>query len=88
MKKIDLYKLKSLEELIYATAKITTNSGEVFEGEISSYTRADDTDDGLETVGIDMGDHLESFDITMIKEITIKTDEVKYADMPTLRYAT
>jgi len=88
MKKIELSKLKSLEELIYENVRITTNTGEVFEGEISSYTRADDSDDGLEEIGIDMPGYVECFDITMIKEISIKGDGLKYADISAFRYAT
>ena len=69
MKLIDLTKLQSLEELIYKTVKVTTINGKVFEGEISSYTHADDSDDGLETIGMDMGDYIEAFDITILKSI-------------------
>jgi len=69
MKTINLSKLKSLEELIYKTVKITTTDDKVFEGEISSYTRADDSDDGLEDIGIEMDGYIECFDRAMIKSI-------------------
>ena len=69
MKTIDLAKLKSLEELIYKTVKITTTGDKVFEGVISSYTRADDADDGLDDIGIEMDGYIECFDRTMIKSI-------------------
>jgi len=69
MKTIDFTKLKSLEELIYKTVKITTTDDKIFEGNISSYTRADDSIDGLEDIGIEMARHIECFDKTMIKSI-------------------
>jgi len=69
MKTIDLTKLKSLEELIYKTVKITTTDDKIFEGDISSYTRADDAIDGLENIGIEMDGYIECFDRTMIKSI-------------------
>jgi len=70
-KMVDLLKLKSLEELIYKNARIVTNYNKIFEGKISSYTRADDSDDGLEEIGIEMPTHVECFDRTMIKSIEI-----------------
>jgi len=60
-----------LEELIYKNVRIVTNYNKTFEGEISSYTRADDSDDGLEEIGIEMTTHIECFDRTMIKSIEI-----------------
>ena len=75
MKKIDIIRLKSLEALIYKTVRITTKSGDVIQGEVSSYTRADDTDDGIEYAGIERADYTECFDKTMIKTIEIEDDE-------------
>jgi len=75
MKKIDFLKLRSLEALIYKTVRITTKDGKIFEGEISSYTRADDADDGLEDIGIEMPGYIECFDKTMIKSIEVEDND-------------
>ena len=75
MKKIDFLRLKSLEALIYMNVQITTKDGKIFKGEISSYTRADDADDGLEDIGIRMPGYVECFDKTMIKSIEIEDSE-------------
>ena len=69
MSKIDLTKLKSLEELIYKKVRITTSANKIYTGVIDDFIHADDTDDGLESIGIDMGDYIESFDRTMIESI-------------------
>ena len=71
MKFVDLSKLRSLEELIYETVKVTTTEGKIYEGEFTSYTSAYDNDDGLESIGMEYGNHIESFDMTFIKSIEI-----------------
>ena len=74
---IDLNKLRSLEELMYKTVRITLQCGKVFEGKITSYCSADDSDEGLEDIGIEYSDRVECFDRIMIKsieEISSNTD--------------
>ena len=71
MKSVDLIKLKSLEALIYEPVRVTTTEGKVYEGEFTTYTRADDNTSGLESIGMKYGDHIESFDISFIKSIEI-----------------
>ena len=66
---IDLSKLYSLEELMYKTVRITLQCGEVFEGKITSYCSADDSDEGLEDIGIEYSDRVECFDRAMIKSV-------------------
>jgi hypothetical protein len=77
MKQVDLKELKSLEELIYQDVKVTTTDGKIFEGIFSSYTRADDAYDGLESIGIRYPNHVESFDKTFIQSIEIIEEQDK-----------
>ena len=75
MKPVDLTELKSLEALIYEPVKVTTTEGKIYEGEFTTYTRADDNISGLESIGMEYGDHIESFDITFIKSIEILEEQ-------------
>ena len=77
MKQVDLKKLKSLEELIYQNVKVTTTDGKTFEGVFSSYTHADDSYDGLESIGIRYPDRVESFDMSFIQTIEIIEEQDK-----------
>ena len=69
MKIINLSEIKSLEQLVYKNLKITTDEGKIFKGAIVSYTRAGDSDDSLECIGMEMDGWIECFDITMIKSV-------------------
>ena len=77
MRKVDLAKLKSLEELIYERVRVTTTDGKVFEGDFTTYTRADDSKDGLEYIGIRYPTHNECFDMPMIQSIEIIEEQDK-----------
>ena len=75
MKKIDLSKIKSLLAFLGKKVKIIVNDGKVYTGIIDDFISEDDADDGLESIGIDIGDYIESFDKTMIESIEIEDDE-------------
>ena len=75
MKKIDLSKIKSLLAFLGRKVQITTNDGKIYNGIIDDFLHADDADDGLEDIGIDMGEYIECFDKTMIKSIEIEDSE-------------
>ena len=78
MKRIIVDELDSLEHLIYKTVRIVTNEGKVFEGKVTSYSSADDSDDGMEDIGIEYPDRVECFDRTMIRSIEESvTDQVQ-----------
>ena len=66
---IDLSKDSSLVTLMYKTVRITTTDGKLFEGQITSYCAARDSDDGMEDIGIEFPDRVECFDETMIESI-------------------
>ena len=77
MKTVNLTKLKSLEELIYENVRVTTKEGKIFEGEFLTYTRADDSSDGLEYIGIEYLTHNECFNMPMIQSIEIIEEQAK-----------
>ena len=74
---VSLENLQSLEELIYKPVRITTKSGEIYEGEFSSYTSAEDSEDGMDYIGIEYSTHIESFNQSMIESIEILDQPVE-----------
>jgi hypothetical protein len=75
MKKIDLSKIKSLLAFLGKKVQIVTNEDKIYTGVIDDFMHEDDADDGLETIGIDMGNYIECFDRTMIKTIEIEDND-------------
>ena len=72
---IDLSKIKSLLAFLGKKIRITTCDDKIYVGEIDDFIHKDDADDGLESIGMDMGDYIESFDKTMIKSIEMEDGE-------------
>jgi len=75
MKKVDLAKIKSLLAFLGKKVRIVTSDDRIYAGMIDDFIHEDDADDGLESIGIDMGDYTDCFDRTMIKTIEIEDNE-------------
>ena len=74
MRQIKLADIKTLEELIYKTVKVTTIDDEIYEGEFDSFIHQLDSADGLEYIGLEYDGRLVSFtkqDIKLIEEFEL-----------------
>lgn len=63
--------MKSLIEFLYKDVYIMTNENKIYIGEITYYENAEDSEEGMETIGISMGGYVEAFTADMIKTITL-----------------
>jgi hypothetical protein len=74
MKEIDASKLRSLSQLMYKTVKVITKDGEVIEGDVMTYDDPFETDNGLESVGVNYGEYILSFDMSTIEKLYVEEE--------------